>query len=68
MELTHLRLPAKVIMPNGQVFLPVLMRILSRDENNTPQDLCMIAPEIPVELMPGDEFFVSYVNESLVHK
>jgi hypothetical protein len=63
MTFSQSKMPGKIKMPNGEMFVPVLVRIYGRDEYDRPEDLFLIYGNTIVEITNHDSFMIAYVNE-----
>ena len=57
-----------VCMPNGDRYVPIVMKIQSKYEDGVPEDLTLIPDQQSVEIMGGEEFMVVYAKESMVKR
>lgn len=62
------KLPARVALPNGDIFVLALFKVQSRDEDGRPEELTFIPGDRFVELVGGEEFVTCYVREGMVQK
>lgn len=53
---------------NGRRYVSVAVKVQSRYEDGTPEDLTLIPDNQMVELVGGEEFLLVYVLESVVNK
>ncbi len=48
---------------DGDSFVPVLMRVETRDEHGRPEKLLMVPGDRALDIDDGQEFLIVYVNE-----
>ncbi len=61
-------LPEIVEMENGEVYVAVMMRIVSRDEDGRPQELQYLPDDVAIESWQGDEFLVAYIKREMIQR
>lgn len=61
-------IPTAIKLPNGDKYVPIMFKILSRDESGIPEDCTLVSEDRYLELVGGEEFLVAFVLDTLVRK
>ncbi len=63
-------LPREISMPGGETFVPVVMRVLDRDEHGMPENAVLVPLDRAVEMVPDvpEEFVIVYIDSRQIKR
>ena len=61
-------LPARIHIEGQGTYVPVVMKIQTKDEQGRPEDLTLVPDDRSVEIVGGEEFLIAYVLRKLVKR